>query len=169
MNVRPGCQRQASSARAAQAPPGYAPGLLLKRQVEPETQAQTLSISEGGCLWTLRCRGSSSRPHQVRQQEAVQAWEAAAPGTLLFSGPGTSPTARGLSFYPEARVLPSLYISICLLQSGWSGRRLSLGGVSLWESIWLWALRMGLGDPGRCRKPEEETLKICFPPWERGA
>lgn len=42
------------------------------------------------------------------------------------------------------------------------------GGVSLWESIWLWALPMGLGDLGRCRKPEEETLKICFPPWEGG-
>lgn len=39
--------------------------LLLKRQVEPETQAQTLSIPEGGCLWTLRCIGSSSRRPQV--------------------------------------------------------------------------------------------------------
>lgn len=48
-NARLGCQRQVPSARAVQAPPGYAQDLLLKRQVEPETQAQTLCISAGVC------------------------------------------------------------------------------------------------------------------------
>lgn len=71
------------------------------------------------------------RPGLTTGGSAGLRWQQAL-GTLLFRGPGTSRTVRILTFYPEAPVLPSLYISICLVLSGW------LAG-----TLWLQPLQMG--------------------------
>lgn len=86
--------------------------------------------------------GSDNRRQcRPREERALKA--------LLFLRPGTSPTARGL---------PTLFASRPAAGPRGGSRYISGYGLSRRDS----------GEPGRCREPEEGTLKLCFSRREPG-